>query len=259
VGTNRISKRLEKALPIFASIVACGLLSSANDSPVGPTRSIRRSLVAASSVPSSLTTEYNRIKAGFTQESARWRNGLIEHQNIVQVLPNTVKFHKDEIIMETTPKYAVSGLQTFSLANTKGFTKTKTVSTEIQITATGETALAVGLEIVGVTLSSERTDQSSFSYGESHSYSTSYSTSMSVTATYSIANMPYVQTDGTICGCLVGDYFEADAQIKEVEYWWHGTYETLAWETFRFRVYTYTYYTYIFSNGRYGSATARPY
>ncbi|MCQ2741888.1 MAG: hypothetical protein MJ239_01130 [Bacilli bacterium] len=184
---------------------------------------------------------------------------MIEHRNIVEVLPNTVSFHFDEVVMLTTQYTSVTGLESVTFSTGEGFSNTRCVTTSYQVTLTGETALQNGIDFLGVSLSSSRALQGSFSFNSSVSYSSSYSQDRSFSATYNVSNMPYVQPNGQIAGCIVADYFEATARIKEEEYWFWGTYETIGWRTFTFRQYTFMYDSYCFGNGAFGSATGRNY
>lgn len=220
----------------------------------------KNSVVPSANIPLSLRDQYYTIYNGSRTGGKKWRvGGLIEHRHVVEVIEHTVSFHFDEVIMETSPKYSLNGLSSISFTNTNGFTKTNSVSTSYQITVSGERTLSVGVNVSGATLSNSLASQLSFSYGLTTSYSESYSSSLSTTVTYNISDLQNVPSGGTIGGCLVGDFFEATARIKEEEYWWWGTYDTVAWQTFTFRVYTYTYNTYIFSNGTFGSAPDRNY
>lgn len=219
----------------------------------------RRAYVAPNSIPSSLLSQYNFLKSGFTQLGKKWRSGMIEHRKVVKVYPNTTSFYNEETIVITSGFYDITGLSTITINEDHSFSTTETVTTSINVTLAGETALAVGASIYGATLSNERTAQASFSYGYSVSYSSTYTDSTGVSVTYVLANIPNIPSGASIASCVVADYFECSASIKEEEYWFWGTYTTHDWEDFTVRFFTFKYVTYYFSNGQRGVSTVRPY
>lgn len=212
------------------------------------------------SVPKEVSSLANKLEKGFQQDGKKWRSGAIEHRKVVKVVPNTAKWHYDEILCRTSDWCSAETNSSLTLSCEKGFEKTHAITTSVSVTVAAETALGVGASFYGVELSSSTSAQTSITYSEEESFSSTYSTSTSTSVSYNVSDLPNVVVGETgIASCIVADWIEVTCSVKEVEYWFWGTYTTHDWKDFVARFVVFRYNTYCLTNGGRGHVTDRVY
>lgn len=193
------------------------------------------------------------VDGGFTENSSKWRVGLIEQRYVVEVAKHKATYHSDEIIAITSDLITLMGATSFSITNKVSFESQYSIVTSEQIKVSGEATLGVGAKVDGFEASASLSAQASYTHEKTTTYSTKYSKENSVTVNYSTANIPGIQNNTLVAGCIAGDFISGTARIKKIAYWWWGTEIVEDWRSFDFQIVTRSYVTYCLSNGWFAS------
>lgn len=216
--------------------------------------------IGVSNNPTPYVSEiYNSINSGYTKDSARWWNFMIQHWYRVEVYSNTANAYSEEIISIDTNWTTASQI---SYTTISGFSQTNSITTSKQITVGASSALGAGIEIYGIEVSNERALTASYSTTISQGYSETYSSSIELSMTYGIDHGG-IPSDTAWCVGTVGDYIKARAKVCEMKNWWGNDYIVAGTEKeFDMTVILFKYQTevYIYDNEYcWNEATARPY